>query len=145
MQMSDDIPTGFGPFQRSSPLLAPWQPLYERALADRVVLGIRVRVPHTNSRGTVHGGLFAALADQAMGMSCGVQLRASGAVVANLWTTSLTLDYLGSATLDQWLAFDTIFVQCGRTTCHAEADVTADGVTVVRARATFRIALAQAG
>jgi uncharacterized protein (TIGR00369 family) len=141
--MTHDIPADFEPFSRASPLLAPWQPIYERALADRVVLGVRVRAAHTNSRGTVHGGLFAALADQAMGMTCGVQLRATGAAVANLWTTSLTLDCLGSATVGQWLAFDTIFVRCGRTICHTEADITADGATVARARATFAVALAR--
>jgi uncharacterized protein (TIGR00369 family) len=143
--MDDTVPAGFEPYSWMSPLLAPWQPIYERRLADRVVLGVRAKSAHTNSRGTVHGGLFAALADQAMGMSCGVQLRSSDTPVANLWTTSLTLDYLGSATLGQWLAFDTIFVRCGRTICHAEADISADGATVARARATFRVALALAG
>jgi uncharacterized protein (TIGR00369 family) len=135
---------GFEPFTRESPLLSPWRPLFARLQADRVIIGLHVREPHTNSRGTVHGGLFAALADQAMGMSCGVKLRAEGASVQSLWTTSMTIDYLGVARPGQWLAFDTIFSQTGRTLCHAEADITADGVTVARARGAFRVALAKA-
>lgn len=137
-------PPGFEPFTRESPLLSPWRPLFVCARPDRLIIGVQVREPHTNSRGTVHGGLFAALADQAMGMSCGVRLRAEGVNVQNLWTTSMTIDYLGVARPGQWLAFDTTFAQTGRTLCHAEADITADGVTVARARGAFRVALAKA-
>jgi uncharacterized protein (TIGR00369 family) len=134
-------PPGFELFARESPLLVPWRPLYARDEPDRLIIALWVREPHTNSRGTVHGGLLAALADQAMGMSCGVKLRAAGLAVERLWTTSLTIDYLGPAIVGQWLAFDTIFTKCGRTACHAEADVSADGETVCRARGAFRLSL----
>ncbi|MDO9222269.1 MAG: PaaI family thioesterase [Caulobacter sp.] len=135
---------GFEPFTRDSPLLDPWRPLYVRTLPDRMILGVEVRPPHTNSRGTVHGGLFAALADQAMGISCAAGLRSAGLAVANLWTSSMTLDYLGVARPGQWLAFETYFTRAGKTLCHAECDITADGVTVARARASFRVALDRA-
>lgn len=137
-----DAPEGFEPFTRPSPLMDPWRPLYARAESDRVVLGIHLREPHTNSRATAHGGLIAALADQAMGMSCGVKLRAEGVNVANLWTTSLTIDYLGAARIGQWLTLDTIFARTGKTLCHAEIDVSADGETIARGRASFRVTLA---
>jgi uncharacterized protein (TIGR00369 family) len=137
-----DAPEGFDLFTRPSPLMDPWRPLYARTESDRVVLGIHLREPHTNSRATAHGGLIAALADQAMGMSCGVKLRAEGVNVTNLWTTSLTIDYLGAARIGQWLAFDTIFSRVGKTLCHAEIDVSADGETIARGRASFRVTLA---
>lgn len=105
-----------------------------------MVIGLTVREAHCNSRGTVHGGLYAALADQAMGVSSSLKLRAAGVKVEALWTTSLTVDYLGTARPGQWLEFDTVFSQAGRASCHAEADIRADGVTVARARAAFRIA-----
>ncbi len=140
--MSDDAPEGFELFTRPSPLLDPWRPLYARAATDRLILGVRLREPHTNSRATAHGGLIAALADQAMGMSCGVKLRAEGVSVTSLWTTSLTIDYLGAAKVGQWLAFDTAFSRVGKTLCHAECDVTADGETIARGRASFRVTLA---
>ena len=128
--MSSDTPAGFAPFTRPSPLLDPWRPIFAREDADRIVLGVYLREPHTNSRSTAHGGLIAALADQAMGMSCGVKLKSEGIPVINLWTTSLTIDYLGTAKLGQWLEFATIFSNVGRTLCHAEIDVTADGATI---------------
>eukprot|EP01035_Chromulina_nebulosa_P063460 gene63460-86804_t len=71
-------PDGFELLTRPSPLIDPWRPLYVRNEPDRVALGILVREPHTNSRGTVHGGLFAALADQGMGMTCVHRLRTDG-------------------------------------------------------------------
>jgi uncharacterized protein (TIGR00369 family) len=120
----------------------PWRPLYAQAQADRIILGVHLREPHTNSRATAHGGLIAALADQAMGMSCGVKLRADGVNVSNLWTASLTIDYLGAAKIGQWIAFDTTFARVGKTLCHAECDVTADGETIARGRASFRVTLA---
>lgn len=136
-----DFPAGFEPYTRPSPLIDPWRPLGMRPSANGVTLGLQVREPHTNSRGTVHGGLFAALADQAMGMSCAIKLREEGVAAANLWTTSLTIDYLGVARIGQWLAFETVFVRTGKTLCHAEIDIIADGETVARGRAAFRVAL----
>lgn len=137
-------PDGFELLSRPSPLIDPWRPLFMREELDRVILGILVRQPHTNSRGTVHGGLFAALADQGMGMSCAMRLRTDGVPVANLWTSSMTVDYLGVAKPGQWLAFDTVFCRPGKTLCHAEMDITADGETVARARGAFRVTLERA-
>ncbi len=137
-----DAPAGFAAFTRPSPLMDPWRPIYARADVDRTVLGLYLREPHTNSRATAHGGLIAALADQAMGVSCGVKLKADGVSVTNLWTASLALEYLGAAKVGQWIAFDTTFVRTGKTICYAECDVTADGETVARARASFRVTLA---
>src|SRR5215510_7639454 len=107
--MSEDVPADFELFTRPSPLLDPWRPLHASQRDDRMIMGVRLREPHTNSRGTAHGGLIAALADQAMGMSCGVKLRAEGIAVTNLWTTSLAIDYLGTARIGQWIVFDTVF------------------------------------
>lgn len=138
-------PPGFERFDKDSPLLRPWRPIYQRQEADRVILGVWLREEHTNSRGRAHGGLLAALADQAMGLSCVSGMRATGALLTGLWTTSMTVDYLGAARPGQWLAFDTYFTKGGKVSCHAEADITADGETVARARADFRVQLSDEG
>lgn len=140
--MSETAPEGFELFARPSPLLDPWRPLYAQALSDRMVLGLWLREPHTNSRATAHGGLVAALSDQAMGMSCAVKLRTDGVQVTNLWTTSLSVEYLGAAKIGQWVRFDTTFSRVGKTLCYAECDVSADAETIARARASFRVSLA---
>lgn len=135
----DDIPEGFRPHLRKSPVTEPWEPIYAREAIDRLVLGVRVRPEHCNSRSMPHGGFLAAMADNAMGLSLGVNLANAGQSASGLVTVSLTLDYLGSAKLGQWLAFDTDFVKLGRSICFAEATVRADGTPVARARATFKL------
>jgi acyl-coenzyme A thioesterase PaaI-like protein len=143
--MSDTVlPAGFGPHARKSPITDPWEPLYARAAEDRLVLATWVREPHCNSRQMPHGGFLAAMADNAMGLSLGMNLARAGAKVDGLVTVSLTLDYLGSAHLGQWLEFDTDFIKLGRSICFAEATVRADGVPVARARASFKVRSAKA-
>ena len=135
-----EIPFGFEPHFRKSPLTEPWEPLYSKRLADRVMIGLRTGQPHTNSRGLIHGGLIAALADNAMGLSCVQVLMAEGRKPeGGLVTVSMSTDFIGSAKLGQWVAFDTQYVKTGRTLCFAQAFVTADSEVIARADARFRV------
>jgi acyl-coenzyme A thioesterase PaaI-like protein len=79
---------------------------------------------------------IAALADNAMGLSCGRRL---GGAAGGLVTVNLTVDFLGSALKGQWLEFDTVFVKPGSTLCFTQAFVTADGQPCARANAVFRV------
>ena len=84
----------------------------------------------------VHGGLISALADNAMGLSCGLQIKEPG---ARLVTISLSVDFLSSANIGQWLEVSTNFVRAGGSICFAQSLVTADGEPCARANATFKI------
>jgi uncharacterized protein (TIGR00369 family) len=130
-----DVPAGFSPHFRSSPLTKPWEPLYSRAAGETVVLGLRAGEAHTNSRGFVHGGLITSLADVAMGLSCARRLGD----LPSLVTVNLNVDFMGSALMGQWLEFDTVFVRPGSTLCFAQAFVTADGQPCARANGVFRV------
>jgi uncharacterized protein (TIGR00369 family) len=131
---------GFEPHFRKSPLTDPWEPLFSKRTPDRVVIGLWTREVHTNSRGLIHGGLIAALADNAMGMSCGQVLLAEGRDLERKpVTVSMAIDYVGSAKVGQWMTFDTQYVKTGRTLCFAQAFVTADGEVIARADARFRV------
>ncbi|ALL15397.1 PaaI family thioesterase [Caulobacter henricii] len=138
--MTFQPPEPFTLHPRRSPLTTPWEPIYADIRDDRWVLGIEIREPHTNSRGGLHGGLIAALADNAMGLSCGVVLAALQIPSRGLVTVSLSLDYLGAANLGQWLTFDTDFIKPGKSLCFAGATVRADDKPVARAHATFKVA-----
>ena len=46
-----DIPAGFEPHFRKSPLTDPWEPLYSKRTDKAVIIGLRLAKPHTNSRG----------------------------------------------------------------------------------------------
>ena len=128
-------PPGFAPHERKSPLTQPWEPLYARATERALVLGLAASQAHTNSRGFVHGGLITALADNAMGLSCGRVLGGE----ASLVTVNLAVDFLGAARIGQWLEFDTVFVRPGSTLCFAQAFVTADGEPCARTNGVFRV------
>ena len=131
-----DIPSGFERHTRSSPLTEPWEPIFAKRTDSAVILGLRLAKPHTNSRGMVHGGLIAALADNAMGLSCGVKIDDGK---TRLVTVSLAIDYIGTAQIGQWLTIETDVVKTGRTLCFAQCLVKADGETVARGNGTFKV------
>jgi uncharacterized protein (TIGR00369 family) len=134
-------PEGFVPHDRRSPLTDPWEPIYaDRRTPGRVILGLRLRPEHTNSRGMAHGGLLAALADNAMGLSCAAEAVLRSAPPARLVTVSLTVDYLGRAEIGAWLALETTFVKLGRSLSFADLLATADGKPVAKASAVFSAA-----
>jgi uncharacterized protein (TIGR00369 family) len=133
---ASDFPEGFERHFRQSPLTDPWEPLYSKQTDNAVIIGLRLARPHTNSRGLIHGGLIAALADNAMGLSCGVRLEGGG---SRLVTVSLAIDFIGTAQIGQWLAVETDVIKTGGTLCFAQCFVTADGVAIARANATFRV------
>lgn len=138
--MATAPPAGFEPHFRRSPLTEPWEPIFSRRLPDRVIIGLYAREPHTNSRGMVHGGLIAALADNAMGLSCGAVLAGQDRKPeGGLVTVSLAIDFTGSVKLGQWVAFDTSYVKTGRTLCFAQAFITADGEVIGRSDARFKV------
>lgn len=128
-------PHGFAPHYRTSPLTDPWEPLFSRRVDDTVQIGVRLAPAHANSRGMAHGGLISALADNAMGLSCGLGMDAAGGLV----TVNLALDFLAPARIGQWLQVEPVVVKRGRGLCFASALVTADGKPCARGSATFQV------
>jgi uncharacterized protein (TIGR00369 family) len=134
MDVEISPPPGFARHFRASPLTEPWEPLYSRRDGDAVRIGFQVARPHTNSRGFVHGGMLSALADNAMGLSCGPSLDGASVV-----TVSLALDFLGPARIGQWVEVAPKVNRVGATLCFVEAELTADGQPCAKAHATFRV------
>lgn len=133
---SPAVPEGFERHSRRSPMTDPWEPIYTRRTDSAVILALRLAEPHTNSRGLIHGGLIAALADNAMGLSCAMQVTEK---LASLVTISLSIDFLASAGIGQWLEVETNFVKAGRSIAFAQCLVNADGVPCARGNATFKL------
>ena len=134
------VPDGFERHFRRSGLTDPWAPLYSRKRPDRIQMGLFLAEQHCNSRGLVHGGLIAALADNAMGLSCVVALDAVGRGPGKgLVTVSLGTDYLGSAKLGEWLEIDPEPVKVGGSICFARAIIRGDDKPIAMANATFKI------
>src|SRR5262245_56187306 len=117
--MPDAVPEGFAPHFRKSKVTDPWEPLFSRLLPDAVQIGVWLRDVHCNALGFVHGGVIAALADNAMGLSLvrmmqggrtEGQERPTGAV-----TVSLAVDFVATAQVGQWLQIEPRIVKSGRT------------------------------
>ena len=129
------IPDGFERHFRQSPLTDPWEPLYSKRTEKAVIIGLRLAKPHTNGRGLIHGGLIAALSDNAMGYSCAHLMGAASSLV----TIGLAVDFIGTAQIGQWLAVEPDVIRTGSTICFAQSLVKADDVVIARANATFRV------
>jgi uncharacterized protein (TIGR00369 family) len=142
--MDDEAPEGFERWSRGgSPVTAPWEPIYTRGNATFVEVGAFIRAPLCNSRGLLHGGVIAALADVAMGYSLGVVIRARGADVVSLLTTHLSVDYIGKAERG-WLCITPHVVHAGQNSGIVEATAFADGQVIAHAKASFRAVVARA-
>jgi uncharacterized protein (TIGR00369 family) len=133
-------PDGFSPHDRKSPVTDAWEPLYSSRAGGVVRIGFHLDRQHCNGRGLLHGGVIAALADNAMGLSLREAMLASGAEAPKgLVTTSLAVDYLGVAELGQWIEVVPRVVKAGGSSGVVDALVTANGETIARANASFRV------
>lgn len=135
--MHDHIPPHFEPHFRRSGLTDPWEPLYSQRLPEAIFLGLRAGPAHSNSRGFVHGGLLAALADNAMGMACS---HASGGT-ASMVTVNLSMDFVAAAQQGQCIEVRPTVIKVGRNLSFARAVILADEKICARANATFQGAL----
>ena len=132
--MTDCIPDGFAPHFRKSGLTDPWEPLYSRNTGEAIRIGLRAGPAHANSRGFVHGALISALADNAMGLSCGLSLEG----ISGLVTVGLSVDFLSTARLGQWVEIRPLVLRTGRNLSFCSATIHADDTLCARANATFR-------
>jgi uncharacterized protein (TIGR00369 family) len=132
--MAGSIPEGFAPHFRKSGLTAPWEPLYSRNTGEAIRIGLRAGPAHANSRGFVHGALISALADNAMGLSCGLSLTG----ISGLVTVGLSVDFLSTARLGQWLEIRPTVLRTGKNLSFCTATIHADETLCARANATFR-------
>jgi uncharacterized protein (TIGR00369 family) len=135
VNVNTEVPEGFERHFRQSPLTDPWEPLYSKRTEKAVIIGLRLARPHTNSRGLIHGGLIAALSDNAMGYSCAHVMGGASSLV----TIGLALDFVGTAQVGQWLSVETDVIKTGSTICFAQCLIKADGLIIARANATFRV------
>jgi len=129
----DQVPQGFERHTRRSGFTDPWEPIYARRTDNEIHLGFKGAAPHANSRGFIHGGLMSALADNAMGLSCGLHLTD----ISGLVTVSLSIDFVGSAKIGQWIEIRPEVIKTGKSLCFARALVLADESVCARASGVF--------
>ena len=133
-----DIPAGFVPIQRVSPVIEMIGPVYTRGIGAELELGLRAQPKHCNLRGNVHGGIMAVLADIALGYT----LAFSSDPPVAMLTANLSLDYSGAANVGDWLTTRTDVQRKGGRLAFANCYIWARDQRIVRASGVF---LVQAG
>jgi acyl-coenzyme A thioesterase 13 len=132
----NDVPEGFTPLFRSSPFLNIIGPVYGKGEGADLIIGLRIAQKHTNARGIAHGGVLATLADIALGYCLAFYTNPPQSLV----TTNLTLDFAGSAKLDDWLEVKVDIQKSGSRLAFANAYITVGEQRIVRASAVFLVA-----
>lgn len=134
MNSHSDPPSGFEPYPEMSPFLDRLAPLFLKQAATGPVIGLRILGHHCNNKNTAHGGLFATLADIALGKTASW----SQSPPVPLLTTSLTIDYFGAARLDDWIEAAADFNRVGRDIAFANCYITCGERRLARASGVYK-------
>lgn len=130
-----DIPPGFEPLTRSSPVLDLLGPIHAKGQGADLILGLRVEPKHCNARGTIHGGILATLADVALGYATAF----SADPPIPLVTANLTLDFTGTAKIGDWLETSVDIQKKGARLAFANGFIHVGTERIVRASAVFLV------
>ena len=130
------VPEGYKPLFRSSPTIELIGPVYSRGDGADLALGLRAERKHCNSRGTVHGGILATLADIALGYSLAFSTQPPTAAI----TANLSLDFAGTAREGDWLETRVDIQKQGSRLAFGNCYITRDAERIVRASAVFLVA-----
>ncbi len=130
------VPPEFRPLFRTSPVLDLIGPLYCRGEGLDLVVGLRVEPKHCNARGSVHGGILAAVADVALGYT----MAFASTPPMSLVTANLSLDFAGTAKIGDWLEAHVDVQRRGSRLSFANCYITVGGERIVRASGVFLVA-----
>lgn len=130
-----DAPEGFKPLFRSSPVIELVGPIWMKGEGRELVLGLRAEQKHCNMRGTVHGGILATLADIALGYAMAFSTRPPTGLV----TTSLALDFAGTANQGDWLETRVDVQKMGGRLAFANCYISVGESRIVRASGVFAV------
>lgn len=130
----------YAPHTRRSPLTDPWEPLLAHTTPDAVYLALEIREAHCNARGFAHGGMISALADNAMGLSA-VRLarQTQNSEKISALTVSLSLDFIDTAKVGEFIEFKPLILKVGRTLAFVECRVLCGDRLIARGNASFRM------
>ena len=131
-----DVPAGFKPLFRTSPVIDLIGPVYSKGEGEDLVLGLRVDRKHCNMRGTLHGGILATLADVALGYTIAFSTNPPTGLI----TANLSLDFAGTAKIGDWIEARVDVQKKGSRLSFANCYVSVGESRIVRASAVFVVA-----
>lgn len=129
------VPEGFTRLFRSSPFLDLLGPIYNQRTDKGLVIGLWAEEKHCNARCLVHGGVLSSLADVALGYNSAFAEEPPTPIV----TSSLTIDYAGTAKRGDWITPETDVQKVGKSLAFANCYVVVESVRIARASAVFSV------
>ena len=132
--MGDDPPEGYVAVARA-PFVNHVGPIYQWTDNEpgRMRLGLRVAETHSNSCGFMHGGMAATLADSAMARAL------VGYLGRRAVTLRMSLDYLDTLNLGDWLEVNARVVSHDEMVAHTDCEIIVAGAARVHGSAVFRL------
>ncbi len=131
------IPEGFRPHvHKGASYFQTLGDLYVRELPDGLlVIGLHVSPQHCNRLGIPHGGMLATLADTALGMGLHLARRPRATMV----TVNLSLDYLATAKVGEWLEAHVTPRRLGRQLAFGDCVLRVGEREILRATGIFSV------
>jgi acyl-coenzyme A thioesterase 13 len=133
MREAPEVPEGFLPSERSSPLLDLIGPLYVAEHDGAIIVGLRAEPRHANGRGAIHAAVLSALSDIALGRNAAATYNPPQHIV----TVNLSIDFIAAANPGQWLEATATVQRAGKRLAFAQGRIHADGKLVAQTSATF--------
>ena len=138
--MDTGVPAGFAALKVGGEFIAANGPFHLRHVGDRVQLGFRVELRHTNPMGICHGGMMASFCDTLLPLVA--QRQVPELARRFLPTISLQVDYLAPSATGAWVQGEAQVLRTTRSMVFAQGLVTADGTPVARLSGILKIGAA---
>lgn len=124
-----NVPEDFRPATIGGEFVTANGPFYGRWTGEKVQLGFRVEPRHTNPVSMCHGGMLATFVDMLIPAAANYQIDGERRFLP---TVGLQLDFMGSASLGQWVQGEAQILKTTRNLVFGQGLVSADGEAVLR-------------
>ena len=110
-------------------------PVYVKQDDTRIVAGLMIEERHCNLGGNIHGGMVGTLVDSAFAYA----VRKSQDPPVRGVTTTMAIDFIGTAEPGQWIEAHVDVVRSGRRVVFLNCFVWCEANRIARASATFQV------
>jgi uncharacterized protein (TIGR00369 family) len=100
--IEEAVPAGFKPLPAGLGFTDCLQPSYRRIEGEKASFGLLLQAQHSNTMGICHGGVLMTLAD----ITAATGANLARGVTSGSPTVHLSIDYISSARLGQWVQAD---------------------------------------
>jgi uncharacterized protein (TIGR00369 family) len=129
------IPAGFEPMPPLGRFHERSGPIYEKRVPGGLIAGLLIDARHENRGGSIHGGMLTTFIDSAFAYA----VRWSQDPPIRGVTTSLAIEFIGSAGAGEWIEAHVDVVRSGKRLVFLNCFVWRGEERIARASATFQV------